>query len=1123
MAFITNGEKTKLGERLAQLTAHAERFDMLVGFFYFSGIRVVSDALAANEKVVWRVLVGMEAEDEASAPRRGASDGDVRDWFYAKMRATLARERLDTQAFHERLAVVERMLKEGRLELRKTRTPNHAKLYLFSLDESQVSNRRCFVTGSSNFSLPGLSLRDEFNVQIGDFGQDEAQAYFDALWADSVPLTETPEQREAVLKILREESVAADVSPYEAYLLVLRNYLDHQAANLREAQLDAALKTAGFLKYRYQADAVAQVMTRLEAYGGAILADVVGLGKSVIGGLVGSLSGMRGLVVCPPGLMGDASGAAGGWNEYLTKFGLKARGWEAWSRGKLDALAEKLQADPGFGLVVVDEAHYFRNERTADYAALAEICYGRKVLLLTATPFNNRPGDLKALLRLFSPGRESPLVVGGELDEVFDEFSRRYKAILAIQKAAAQENAEEVSKNLKKAGIERLACGSPMDFRKVRALAAKKAKALTQAIRQVMEKVVVRRNRLDLTSDPDYAGEVTTLAKVVDPREQFFSLTPAQDAFYDRVINEYFAEDGRFRGAIYHPQDYLVDQSGIDDAQTNLYKMMQRQLVMRFESSFGSFVQSVRNHKARMERARAYVDRFGEFVFSRDAMDRVLDIEDDIEASKAMTEFVAQAEERLSASLAKQKNVIRFEMSDPKFRAKEFLEDLDGDIALMDEILEVVEKLRLATNDPKAKALAETLAAVVGGTHRDVAPEPGSPKRKVLVFTMFADTVEHVGKTLAKTLGRRVLCVSGRNFGPEMAARVRANFDASVTKGAADDYDVLLATDKLSEGFNLNRAGLVVNYDIPWNPTRVIQRVGRVNRIGKKVFENLYIFNFFPTKRGSSVVANRAAAEAKMFAIHRILGEDAKMFAETEEPTAAALYDKFAKLDGEEEMSAYTKAKLAYAKALKSLEKNHPGTLERLAKFPPRVKTAWTDAAHGTFMFRRRGPGFFALARREGKKVEELSLEAALAEVRCAWETPRAPFGPEFWAFREKAADGEPKGVYELLETYRPKTDAPNNGQLSARTMAILGLERCAATLPDDLKAFAKTVADDIQNYGTIPAFTMRRLAEATTSGNMKDLAETLRNLLASRGADYLAGLRRAADAETVVVTIDKT
>ena len=108
MAFITNGEKTKMGERLAQLAAHAERFDMLVGFFYFSGIRVVSDALAANEKVVWRVLVGMEAEDEASAPRRGASDGDVRDWFYAKMRATLARERLDTQAFHERLAVVER-------------------------------------------------------------------------------------------------------------------------------------------------------------------------------------------------------------------------------------------------------------------------------------------------------------------------------------------------------------------------------------------------------------------------------------------------------------------------------------------------------------------------------------------------------------------------------------------------------------------------------------------------------------------------------------------------------------------------------------------------------------------------------------------------------------------------------------------------------------------------------------------------------------------------------------------------------------------------------------------------------------------------------------------------------
>jgi hypothetical protein len=178
----------------------------------------------------------------------------------------------------------------------------------------------------------------------------------------------------------------------------------------------------------------------------------------------------------------------------------------------------------------------------------------------------------------------------------------------------------------------------------------------------------------------------------------------------------------------------------------------------------------------------------------------------------------------------------------------------------MEKILEEVESLKLDIKDPKATKLVRVLKDVLDDAHADIPIEQNSPKRKVIVFSTFKDTIVHIRKWVEKAFPGKVLVVTGDNFGKEMAKSAKENFDASF-EVQTDEYDILLTTDKLSEGFNLNRAGLVVNYDIPWNPTRVIQRVGRINRIGRKVFDNLYTFNFFPTVKGASIVANRAIAE----------------------------------------------------------------------------------------------------------------------------------------------------------------------------------------------------------------------------------------------------------------------
>jgi len=1134
MAFITNNKDgaTTLAKRLTELVSHADQLDMLVGFFYFSGVKVLAEALRDRPQMKMRALVGMDAEfavgQLVEVVQRGGADSAeaIQERFLASMKKILGSSMVDSQAFHERLGIFIELLETGRLDVRKTRDPNHAKLYIFAMDETQVGNRKYWITGSSNFSEPGLKLRDELNVQIGDFGQEEAQKYFDDLWNVAVPLTADETARQQLITILKECSVAAEVTPFEAYFLVLQNYLEHQRTQLKELQVERILKGAGFTQYRYQVDAVAQAMARLDAYHGVIIADVVGLGKSIIGGLLGAVRAKRGLVICPPGLMGEASGATGGWYEYLNKF--KLNDWEVWSRGKLDDLTEKLKRDPDFDMVIVDEAHNFRSERTEDYGLLADICFGKDVVLLTATPFNNRPNDLLALLHLFSPGKQSPFVVGGELDERFRFFAQRYENILKLNKAIAKKDYKGIKDMLKVCGIESLSCNNGQDLPKVRAMAANASRKLTQQIRQIMEKVVIRRNRLDLTSDPDYKDEITTLAEVKDPKEQFFELSVEQDQFYDRVIKDYFGPGGAFHGAIYHPQAYLKDKEGTDESQENLYHMLRSRLVQRFESSFGAFKMSVRGVKRSLELSLNFVERMQMFLYSRKAMDAVLNIDDYEDALEVMWAAIHEQEAQYEKSGVKTKNAIFYNINDKDFDGKKFVADIKADVELMNRILEEIENLKLDTKDPKAARLVRVMKDVFEEKHADIPIEPDSPKRKIIVFSSFKDTVVHLSKWVEKAFPGKALVVTGDNFGTEKSKAVKGNFDASFDV-QDDDYDILLTTDKLSEGFNLNRAGLIVNYDIPWNPTRVIQRVGRINRIGKKVFDNLYIFNFFPTVKGSTIVANRAIAENKMFAIHQILGEDAKIFSIDEEPTAAGLYSKISSFGEEAEMSAYTDAKIKYLKARTFLEKNHPKVLERIGNFPSNVKTAWEGAPHATYMFRRQGPGFFALVNQKGEaSIEEMSLEQAIKniELDCRdWNKPRVDFSPEFWKYANPE-EGGPKGVYEALKAYQPKGLQLSKSTIGDAVVAVQVLGKYKGALSSSLRRFAMDVAEDIQNYGALPIYTVRKIARVDNVKSESEAVEELESVLVDirsiRGADYLSLVKRRLDAEQIVVTIEK-
>jgi len=172
---------------------------------------------------------------------------------------------------------------------------------------------------------------------------------------------------------------------------------------------------------------------------------------------------------------------------------------------------------------------------------------------------------------------------------------------------------------------------------------------------------------------------------------------------------------------------------------------------------------------------------------------------------------------------------------------------------MFDEILESLHKLNLVKNDPKTDCLIQNLKSQL----------KKEPQRKIVIFSEYVDTVKYLEPHLENVFKGRVLTVAGDLSAHKLEA-IYKNFDASYPE-QENNYDILLSSDKLSEGFNLNRAGIVINYDIPWNPVRVIQRVGRINRISKKVFDELYIVNFFPTEKGAELVKSREIASNKMF------------------------------------------------------------------------------------------------------------------------------------------------------------------------------------------------------------------------------------------------------------------
>jgi len=1100
--FITNAKQRSLKGRIQTLIQHSQELKFLVGFFYFSGWQELYETLKKCDDLTIKILVGLDTDlhlgqvFELADPNAGSStQQELVGRFYASLRTALQDEALDTREFYEQVDFFLRLMEVGRLQIRKTFDPNHAKIYLFCLGEagrSLVNSPGRFITGSSNLTRAGLLSQQEFNVEIGDYGWEEAQAYFDNLWATAIPLSELDERKEQIIRIIRRQTQVAQITPFEAYVLVLKTYLDLMEQKALRPQVTRLMQQRGYQIYRYQQEAVQQALTVLEQYGGVILADVVGLGKSIIASWLARERSGRGLVLCPPALVGDPQTKSSGWYKYLSDFGLYD--WDVYSMGALDKVQEYLALyGDDVNTIIVDEAHRFRNEDTEGYERLSQICANRAVILLTATPFNNAPSDIFALLKLFIPPGKSTLTLDEKLAARFARYNSEFRKLSYILRyhAAGGE---------KRARAERFYTdiferSAPIDVK----LARQRVKQLANEIRAVMEPIVIRRNRLDLRHDPVYAKEVSQLSEVAEPIELFYELSPEQSAFYDRVIHDYFGEEGQFRGPIYQPYAYehryqlvQLDEEGnfTYQQQRNLYEFMRRLLVKRFESSFGAFAQSLQNFIRIHEIVLAFIEKTGKYILDRKLIEKIWE-----EDEESIEEHLRQFAERLTEKEIVNPRHDRIYVIDDFDEPEQFLNDIRADLELLMTIAMRVRELELVDNDPKSKRLVEAVRKIV-----KVPTNAYEPRRKVVIFSEYQDTIKHIAPLLEQAFPGRVL-VSEGSLGKGFFNDLLTNFDASYPESdQCDDYNILVATDKLSEGINLNRAGAIINYDIPWNPTRVIQRLGRINRIGRKVFETLYIYNFFPTEQGAEVVKSREIAAQKMFLIHNTLGEDAKIFAPDETPSPAELFKRINRNPEEEEEESLL---TAIRREFFTIRNEHPEVVNGLADFPSRVKTAKKNSHNELLVIRRKGLQLFIHTvpntHEEKLSVNPILLQDALEHIRCRPDTPREFLSPHFWP------------AYEAIKAHREHTPMPHSEQsliVRAENNLRSALEKHAADLQEYLP-FIQTLLRDLKEFQVLPKYTLRRLTvvemkEKVSRDGLKRFRSQLETLRRTLGEDYL-------------------
>ena len=893
----------------------------------------------------------------------------------------------------------------------------HSKCYIFS-----GSSHSFGIVGSSNFTKKGLLGNAELNYLETDPARITARpthgsnakghiCWFEEKWKLSKEWTQ--EFLEQIIKkspiyIDIQKNTAQEFTPYEQYIKLLQlqfgDVVDKNLGQEIESYLPPKVH-----KLDYQIEAVKRCISIMHEHGGFMLADVVGLGKTIIGTLIIKrfLSVLENdgrerkvLIITPPAIQSgwkktiamfdkDSDEKIAPYIDFITTGRIanvtEEDDWEENDDDSADSgeFVGTLQ-DKNYGFIVIDESHKFRNSTTFMYRSLDELIIkiGSNtgvypyIGLLSATPQNNRPNDLKNQIYLFERNRNDSTLKkaeSGNIEKFFADVNREYDLLINnrsnITEEERKQRLEAVSKKLRDCVL------SDILERRTRTDVEKYYKEDMESQGLVFPKIVGP-NTLKYIMDDELAQLFSDTMTIIAPNQN------------ERLLTNEWLKYSRYRAI-----EYFVDPAneqkhtgrgnrGVNDVARQMATIMQILLVKRLESSFTAFTQSLFNLRRYTENMIRMWENNTIFVCPQINVNQELDYEAKTKKRGGKVSFNDCVEE-IRVKIQKLTNQGRNERGqNAEYKRNDFKEEyysqLKEDYNLISNLCD-----RWAKNsqDPKFDAFKE-----------NIKPELFNPEKntsgKLVIFSEAIDTVQALARAV-KAKGYKPLVITAANR-DEMEKTIEENFDANYEGEWKDEYNVIITTEVLAEGVNLHRANVILNYDTPWNSTRLMQRIGRVNRIGSKE-PFVYVYNFMPSAEGDAQIELVRKAHTKLQSFHILFGEDSKIFSDEE---SVVHYDMIKAIEGEESPMQQ------YVYELKQYKETHTERYKQIEQ----TNEGWemAQATNGTAYFIVKAPRSAKLAisihtaKDSQSKAQIISLLELLEAMRVDESAQRTAL-PDNW------------------------------------------------------------------------------------------------------------------------------
>ena len=883
-------------EGVLQHNPQIRNLDAVVGFLRASGYFSLRPFLDNIGKV--RVLIGIDVDKYiAKAAQQGklffGAEEEVKEEYLRKIRTDIETSNYRKDIEDGMYLMVQDLL-DKKLELRAHPSKKiHAKIYVLYPDNFNQYSQSMAITGSSNLSGNGLGITQdkqyEFNVKLDRYDDVKfAKDEFEQLWNEAEGCEITSEDIKAAID---RTYLKGDVPPYDLYIKMLMEYYADRVLETDSA--DPFDMPEGYTKYDYQMDAVIEGYQKLIRYDGFFLSDVVGLGKTIVATMIAKkfliengYEHTKILVVYPPAVEQN-------WKSTFKDFGIDKYA-KFITNGSLSKVLDEEDYNywnaEEYDLILVDEAHKFRSHTTSAFEQLQEICkmprleagnipgYKKKVMLISATPMNNSPADIYTEILLFQDPRHCTIDGVSNLTAFFSPLIKEFKKLRKNNNTSIE------------------------DF-----------KRLAEKVRdRIIKPLTVRRTRTDIESIPRYNKDVNGFPKVEHPIENQYELNEHLANLFEQAIQ---ILDKKLTYARYQAIAYLKPEvaNGLyDNAELisrSLAGIRKNGLVKRLESSFYAFQVSIENfHQANQN----MID-----MFDNDKVYIAPDLDINLLLESGLSE--EEIEEKLNAKASNNPKNAIFHAAD--FRP-EFIDMLHNDQAILEQMLADWKDIS-DEDDSKFAKFNELLKHELFKSDRN-------PEKKLVVFSESVDTVDYLKRRINR---KDVLVISAQNRNKQFKT-IRENFDANY-KQKLNEYNIILTTDVLAEGVNLHRSNVIVNYDTPWNSTRLMQRIGRVNRIGS-ASKHIYNYVFYPSREGNKQINLNQIALSKIQSFHSTFGEDNQIYSQEEiiDRNLSKLFD-----EGVNEQKKDINKELPFYEELRTLFKTNRQEYNRIAKISLRSRT----------------------------------------------------------------------------------------------------------------------------------------------------------------------------------------